>query len=79
LSLANFYSIRDFALDQHHTICHYDPIDGLLGIHKQVPESGLEMIMFYRISARPARSDLAMSPGSGFDPGIRVCGRAERE
>ena len=74
-SLANFYAIRDFALDQHHTICHYDPIDGALGIRKQLQEKGLDLIMFYRISARPARSDLAMNPGSGFDPGIRVCDR----
>ena len=51
-SLANFYSIRDFALDQHLTICHYDPIVGELGIRKQLPEHGLDLIMFYRISSR---------------------------
>jgi len=51
-SLADFYSIRDFAVDQHHTVCHYDPIDGVLGIYKRVPESGQELIMFYRVSAR---------------------------
>ena len=51
-SLADFYSIRDFAVDQHHTVCHYDPIDGVLGIYKRVPESGQELIVFYRVSAR---------------------------
>ncbi|TVQ75332.1 MAG: hypothetical protein EA363_00680 [Balneolaceae bacterium] len=50
--LSNFYSLRDFAVDQGHRVCLYDPFDGVLGIHKQVPETRLELIVFYRISGR---------------------------